>query len=84
MELDFDALLKLYQTDPDAFEQYRQDKIEELIKSAPEEQQDRLRAMMWNIETRMRNMRDPMQRLNYAFSEMWDSFIKLNKEYQKP
>ena len=81
--LDFDELLELHQNDPEALEKYRKDIIEELIESSPKEIQQRLRAIIWNIETRMRNMHDPMQRLNYAFSFMWDSLLRLHKEYQQ-
>ncbi|WP_371194104.1 DUF3135 domain-containing protein [Glaciecola sp. SC05] len=49
-ELDFDYLSKLYQTDPEKFEELRAKEIEALIESASSKSQTRLRGLQFQID----------------------------------
>jgi hypothetical protein len=50
--LDFDYLTKLYQTDPEKFEEIRQQEIEKLISKTSERQQKRLRGVQFQIDAK--------------------------------
>jgi hypothetical protein len=73
-ELDFDAAMELARTDPDAFEQYRQDVIEALIARAPERNQQHLRRLQWRIEQERKRASNPMSACVKLYRMMWESF----------
>ncbi len=73
-ELDFDAAMELARTDPDAFEQYRQDVIEALIARAPERNRQHLRRLQWRIEQERKRASSPMSACVKLYRMMWESF----------
>lgn len=50
--LDFDYLSKLYETDPEKFEELRVKEIEKLIESAPDTSKNRLRGIQFQIDAK--------------------------------
>jgi len=73
-ELDFDAAMELARTDPEAFEQYRQDVIEARIARAPERNQHHLRCLQWRIEQERERASNPIAACVKLYRMMWDSF----------
>jgi len=72
--LDFDAVKELARTDPEAFEQYRQDVIEALIARAPERNRQHLRCLQWRIEQELKRASNPIAACVKLYQMMWDSF----------
>jgi hypothetical protein len=73
-ELDFDAAMALARTDPEAFEQYRQEIIEALIARAPERNRQHLRRLQWRIEQERKRAPNPMSACVKLYRMMWESF----------
>ena len=73
-ELDFDAAMELARTDPEAFEQYRQDVIEALIARAPERNRQHLRCLQWRIDQERKRAPNPTAACVKLYRMMWDSF----------
>ena len=73
-ELDFDAAMELARTDPEAFEQYRQDVIEALIARAPERNRQHLRCLQWRINQERKRASNPIAACVKLYQMMWDSF----------
>jgi len=78
---DFDEWLELSRRDPESFEVRRLQSIEELINSAPEERQHRLRCLQWKIDRVRDKMATPMAACVAISDMMWDSLDKLNQLY---
>lgn len=57
-ELDFDKLCKLYKSDPQKFEEYRQKEIEKVISSAPKSTQKRLRGLQFQVDAKRQIHKD--------------------------
>ncbi len=55
----FDELMQMAKKDPDAFEQFRQDKAREMIEGASEAMQPRLRAQQSHIDRVISNCKNP-------------------------
>ena len=72
--LDFDLAMELARTDPEAFEQYRQDVIEVLIARAPERNQHQLRCLQWRIDQERLRASNPYAACVKLYRMMWDSF----------
>ena len=73
-ELDFDAAMELARSDPEAFEQYRQDVIEALIARAPERNRQHLRCLQWRIDQVRERSSNPIAACVKLYRMMWDSF----------
>lgn len=74
---EFDVLVKMAQDDPEKLEQLRQDACEQLIQSAPEEYQRRLRGLQFKIDMERRKAKTPMAACIKISEMMHDSFEKL-------
>ena len=73
-ELDFDAAVELARTDPEAFEQHRQEAIEALIASAPERNRQHLRCLQWRIDQERQRAANPIAACVKLYRMMWESF----------
>ena len=69
---DFDVWASLAQTDPQAFEAKRLERIEKLIQSAPEELHQRLRSFQWRIDMERQRCSNPLQACIRISNMMWD------------
>ena len=78
---DFDEWLELSKRDPESFENRRLQSIEELINSAPEDRQHRLRCLQWKIDRVRDKMSTPLAACVAISDMMWDSLDKLNQLY---
>ena len=78
---DFDEWLELSKRDPESFESRRLESIEELINSAPEDKQHRLRCLQWKIDRVRDKMSTPLAACVAISDMMWDSLDKLNQLY---
>jgi len=74
IELDFNAAMELARTDPDAFEQYRQDVVEALIARAPERNRHHLRCLQWRIDQERKRASNPIAACVKLHRMMWESF----------
>jgi len=74
---DFDTLLKMAHQNPDALEQLRRDKSEQLIQQAPDHAQRRLRGLLFQIESQQ-NLHSCAMGACIALSKMMhQSFARL-------
>jgi hypothetical protein len=72
--LDFDIAMELARTDPEAFEQYRQDVIEALIARAAERNRQHLRCLQWRIDQERERAATPYAACIKLYRMMWESF----------
>ena len=78
-EIDFEEWMTLASSEPQSFEQLRQDKISALIESAPKRHQHRLRCLQWRIDQiREKNNASPMAACLAISELMWDTFGQLS------
>ncbi len=73
--LDFEQWLDIAQQDADTFESMRLAAIEELIASAPEKDQKRLRCLQWRIDQERRLSKSPMGACIRISRMMWETLI---------
>lgn len=77
-DIDFEHWARLASTDPQKFEQLRQDKITALIERASGKRQQRLRGLQWQIDTIRDQHKDSAMAACLAISElMWETFEHL-------
>jgi len=77
-DIDFEHWATLASTDPEKFEQLRQDKITALINRATGTRQQRLRGLQWQIDTIREQHKDSTMAACLAISElMWETFEHL-------
>ena len=76
--LSFDEMKDMAANEPERFEEYRQEIINNFIAGLPVDKQERARQWQWRIEQRTRNIENPLVRLEIIYSEMMTSFIELN------
>ena len=69
---DFDGWMMLARNDPSAFEDKRREAIDEMVRRAPPDRQQRLRGLQWRIELERRRYRNPQMACAHLFSMMWD------------
>jgi hypothetical protein len=83
-EFDFEKWAKLASSDPQSFEQLRQDKIADVIGKATGNHQQRLRKLQWRIDqVRNKNNKTSSMAACLAISDlMWDTFERLNELLQ--
>ena len=76
---DFDILADMAQNDPDKLEGFLRNKVEELITSAPERMQQRLRGLQFEIDCQRRIHKNSLDACRKISSMMHDSFYELNR-----
>ena len=77
-DIDFDYWSNLASTDPQKFEQLRQDKISETIAKASSHRQKRLRGLQWRIDLIRSQHKESATAACLAISElMWETFEQL-------
>ena len=74
-KLDFDEVAALARHDPEAYEQYRLDAVEELISSASRKNQQQLRRLQWRIDQERKRAPNATAACVKIYQMMWDSFI---------
>ncbi len=75
----FDELVKLAQTDPEAFEKLRKSHVEDLIESAPEHTQRRLKGLQFQVDMIRRRSKNPMGACVEISKMMYDSLYHLRE-----
>lgn len=81
---DFDELVKLYKTDPEAFERLRKDLCDQLIESAPERIRQRLRGIQFKVDMTRRKARTPLSACLSLSKMMQDSLMELQAVLNNP
>ena len=82
-EIDFEHWATLASTDPQKFEELRQDKISALINRTTGQRHQRLRGLQWQIDSVRAQHKNSSVAACYAISElMWDTFKKLAEVLQ--
>ena len=76
----FEQLRELAEKDPDALERLRQEHVDELISNAPEEFQQRLRGLQFQIDGQVRIAKTPMAACLKISNMMHDSLHNM-KDY---
>ena len=83
----FDEIKELARHDPEGFERLRQQLIDDFISRRPENNQRRLRARQFVIETRRQIAGNPVKALLVIQAMMYDSALGLQQtlaDYQSP
>jgi len=84
-EKPFDELVELFKEDPDAFEEYRKEFVEqritELCIDCPEKL-ELCKRFQWRLEQELAKYKDPMARYNAMVSMFWDQ-VELFKAANK-
>ncbi|MCG9700590.1 DUF3135 domain-containing protein [Vibrio natriegens] len=78
----FDELMKMAQDDPEAFEQFRQDKAREMIEGAPESMQPRLWAQQSHIDRVINNCKNPNHVNVVLMNELQKQVMKFREALQ--
>ena len=74
-----DELFRLAKEDPERFEQYRRQLINDYIVSVPPERRKKLLQIQWQIEReRMRFKGGALHFASFIFGRMWSSFMDLH------
>ena len=77
-EIDFERWAELASTDPQKFEELRQDKISAVINKTNGQRQKRLVGLQWQIDTLREQHKDSTVAACLAISElMWETFNEL-------
>ncbi|RFA31163.1 hypothetical protein CAI21_00460 [Alkalilimnicola ehrlichii] len=74
-DFDFDAWAKLANRDPAEFEARRAEYIEQFIRLAPPDRQDRLRRLQWRIDRTRDCASNPLAACLRISAMMWDSLL---------
>ncbi len=77
IEFDFDEWMALNRRDPEAFEARRQALVEQVIETAPQAMQRRLRGLMFEIDAERAKAKTPLQACMNISSLMWERFDAL-------
>ena len=80
---DFDALMKLYKEDPEAFEEFRRHLLWEAVGRAPQEQRPALELLMKKIEAAREAAASPVEAMLIAFRMMQESLAQLKTGFEK-
>ncbi|MEM7292922.1 MAG: DUF3135 domain-containing protein [Pseudomonadota bacterium] len=75
--VDFDEWMKLYESDPERFEQRRQELIRSAIGNAPEDHQRRLNGLQFQIDMERQRSESSLQGCMRISSMMWERFDEL-------
>jgi len=77
-DIDFEHWVTLASTDPQKFEQLRQDKISAIIERTTGQRRQRLRGLQWQIDAIRNQHKDSAAAACIAISElMWETFEHL-------
>ena len=79
-DIDFDAWMALYQSDPEEFEQRRAILIQSVIDSAPRHYQRRLKGLQFQIDMERRRTDSPLKSCLRISSMMWDMFDQMRAD----
>jgi len=78
-EIDFEHWVTLASTDPQKFEQLRQDKISAIIERTTGHRKQRLQGLQWRIDTIRKQHQNSAATACVAISElMWETFEQLS------
>lgn len=69
---DHDFLSNLYKTNPEAFDEYRKELLEELFNKLPKKKQKHARQLQWKIESELRKYKDPIAKMNKMVEMFWE------------
>jgi len=72
MNTDFDFLLALHEDDPEKFEEYRLQVLEDFFNNLPEENQLKARQAQWRLDNDLRKYKDPIARMNRMVELFWE------------
>ena len=78
-----DALVRLADSDPEAFEALRRQLIEDFINRAPESARLRLRGIQYRVEAIRSASRSPLGATVKIHELMWKSFVQMNQRLQE-
>ena len=76
---EFDEMVRMAQEDPEALEQLRQEMCEDVITSAPQEYQRKLRGLQFKIDMERRRAKTPMASCIRLSQMMHESFSQLRE-----
>ena len=79
-----DEMRELYETDPKGFEIRTNKMIHDLIESLPTERKLKARRVQWNVEISLRNVTDPIERMNIVLEKLWSSVYNLHSIMTDP
>ena len=84
VEFDFDYWCKLAKSDPEVFEQKRQQQIETYLDDVPDaEIRLRLQGLQWRIEMERKLSKTPMEAAIRIYDMMWESMGRNYEELQR-
>ena len=78
-----DALVRLADSDPEAFEALRRQLIEDFINRAPDSARLRLRGIQYRVEAIRSASRSPLGATVKIHELMWKSFLQMNQRLQE-
>ncbi len=78
----FDELVRMAKNDPQAFEQFRQDRVREMIEAASETMQPRLKAQQSHIERVISNCKNPHHTNVVLMNELRKQVMKFRDALQ--
>ncbi|MBR9789240.1 MAG: DUF3135 domain-containing protein [Vibrionaceae bacterium] len=78
----FDKLMKMAQDDPEAFEQFRQDMVREMIEGASKSMQPRLWAQQSHIDRVINNCKNPHHTNVVLMNELQKQLMKFRDVLQ--
>ena len=58
---DVDTLMEIAKNDPDALDRIKQEAVDDLINSAAEKDQQRLRGLQWQVDMELKKSKNPME-----------------------
>jgi hypothetical protein len=73
-DINFDAWMELYKSDPEEFERCRKAVIQSVIKATPKQHQRRLKGLQFQIDMERRRSDSALQSCMRISSMMWDKF----------
>jgi hypothetical protein len=71
MNITFDELKTLFETDPASAEVKVQEIMDDYIGSLPTDRQQRAQAFNWRIQQELRHFKDPIARMNRMVEMFW-------------
>jgi hypothetical protein len=84
MNVTFDELSTLFDTDPVAAEAKVKEIMEEYISTLTPERQQRAHAFNWRIQQELRNFKDPTARMNRMVEMFWIGVKEFQQTLQNP
>ena len=79
MNTDFDFLSNLREQNPEAFEEYRQEVLDEYFNSLPEERQVKARQQQWLLDNDLRKFKDPIAKYNRTVELLYEQLDKFRQ-----